>query len=77
VACGHVRRSAADAGCPSSGLDHPEGWELEISADGKGWPAVTPHSTPRVMHTSSFNGKINCFQLDAGEDDNDHFISPE
>jgi hypothetical protein len=30
-----------------------------------------------TMHTSAFNGKINWVQLDAGVDDNDHFISPE
>ena len=35
---------------------------------------VTPDHTPR---TSRFTGKIHWVQLDAGTDDNDHFIDPE
>ena len=35
---------------------------------------VSPDYTP---HTSKFTGKIHWVQLDAGTDDNDHFIDPE
>ena len=30
-----------------------------------------------ASETSRFTGTINCVQLDPGDDDNDHFISPE
>jgi arylsulfatase len=37
----------------------------------------TPVSADYNAHTSKFTGKIHWVQLDAGEDDHDHFIDPE
>jgi hypothetical protein len=42
-----------------------------------GYESGTPVSGDYTTHTSKFNGKINWVQLDAGKDDNDHFIDPE
>ncbi len=42
-----------------------------------GYESASPVAEDYTMHTSAFNGKINWIQLDAGEDDHDHFISPE
>jgi arylsulfatase A-like enzyme len=42
-----------------------------------GYESASAVSEDYTMHTSSFNGKINWIQLDAGEDDHDHYISPE
>ena len=36
--------------------------------------AVSPDYTPQ---TSRFTGKINWVQIDAGDDDHDHFIDPD
>ena len=42
-----------------------------------GYESASPVSEDYTMHTSTFNGKINWIQLDAGLDDHDHFIDPE
>ena len=42
-----------------------------------GYESASSVAEDYTMHTSAFNGKINWVQLDAGVDDNDHFISPE
>ena len=42
-----------------------------------GYESGTTVSPDYTAHTSKFNGKINWVQIDLGDDDNDHFISPE
>jgi arylsulfatase A-like enzyme len=42
-----------------------------------GYEAGTPVSRDYTVHGSKFSGKIHWVQLDAGLDDNDHFIDPE
>jgi arylsulfatase len=42
-----------------------------------GYESASPVAEDYTMHTSTFNGKINWIQLDAGVDDHDHFIDPE
>ncbi|MCA9874740.1 MAG: sulfatase-like hydrolase/transferase, partial [Anaerolineales bacterium] len=42
-----------------------------------GYEAGTPVATDYTTHDSKFTGKIHWVQLDAGQDDHDHFIDPE
>jgi arylsulfatase len=42
-----------------------------------GYESGTSVSPDYNVHSSKFTGKIHWVQLDAGVDDNDHFIDPE
>jgi arylsulfatase len=42
-----------------------------------GYESGTPVTPKYTTQDSKFNGKIHWVQLDAGVDDNDHFIDPE
>jgi hypothetical protein len=42
-----------------------------------GYDSGTPVSDDYTSHNGHFNGTIKWVQLDAGDDDHDHLISPE